>query len=307
MRRALGLTGILALSFFSAGDAAAVRVSPQDFPDLGNVHQGCNVSVDQFCIAYASGGGDNNTATLQDFLRLLTAGLEGSVGLIAHRPTQGASPVDWYSPDDSSLWRADVSVYSQKFGPRFITIGASDGNRPVGEASNSYPQLVGPVFRLDPFTVPGFSMPEVAPGKNYAAVVQFSSDYPAYIQILFHTGPSYIAASYPYYTIILTPPPLGLVDISSTHTDTLLRAVIATNAALRRYMSNDLEGMHLMLLSQSLAQWYSPPTASGLPGVTSPPQGSSPGAPSAGGGLGIESFPAWLKPNKVPHVESSKP
>lgn len=284
---------ILAVSLFAAGHVAAEHLAADDYPDMGNVQQGCAGATQ--CIIYLSGGGSVTTEQIKKDLQILTAGLPPGVGLIAHRPSDSYANLYVYSDSDIETLKADAGVYSPQLGSRLVTVGVSEGVRAMRSAISAYGQQVGVWVEIDKFTP--FEVAGLPTTKNFQALISYSADYPSDIQTQYSTGPSDMVKflSQPHYPIIVGTYNGFLFD---THAAAINLGLVAANGALFPLMSDDVEGMQVVLLSQLAAQWLASPTTSGGPGVTAPPQ-IGVGAPSDGGGIGIESFPSWLKSKKV--------
>lgn len=261
---------------------------------MGNVQQGCAGATQ--CIIYLSGGGTVTTAGIQNDLKILTAGLPPGVGLIAHRPSDYLGNLYVYSSSDIENLKGDAGAYSPQFGSRLVTVGVSDGVRAMRSAAGSYGQQAGIWIEIDQFSI--FPIPALDTTRSFQVVSSYSTRWPAELQPLFNTGPLSYTGPSDRYSIILNT--AGLQNIFTVHNDTIQLGIAATNGALLPALSNDLPGMRYVFMIQVDGQWLEVPVGSGEPGVTAPPQGG-PGSPSGGGGIGIESFPAWLRTKKVLH------
>jgi len=180
-------------------------------------------------------------------------------------------------------------------------VGVSDGVRAIRDSVWWFQQEIGPWFELDRLTAPYKAMDPLDPAgtKNFVSVTAYSADYSPLAQMTLQTGPSGYTGPSDHYSIILGPSGL---DPAPFHVLTIHLALIDTNGALVRWASDDLVGMRSVLLLQQVDRWVQPPLKDGVPAVTSPPQGPGAGAPAEGGGIGIESSPAWLGHKGVPHA-----
>jgi hypothetical protein len=300
MRFTSRLAGTTVAFLLTVGTATASRFRPQDYPDMGNVRPGCGGA--SYCIIYVPGGGTATLADVQNDLRVLTSGLPPGVGVVAYLPTEAHNVSGknerLYSDSDIGQIKEDAQYYSQQFGTDLSTVCVSDGVRAVRDALPSYSNVVGPLFQIDQLSpFPLKLMPRLDTTKEYVDVISYWAKWGLLVQGAFQTGPDPFV---PGYSIIVGKGSQNPLDLSRTnlHGQAIGEGLRETHDALLHVVKHDLVGLQALLQFQS-EQGLSRLFDSGSPGV---PSQEGPGAPSHGGGLGVESFPAWLSRKGGPHV-----
>jgi type 1 fimbria pilin len=310
MRFVLGVAGIFTVSLFAAEQAAAVRLTK--YPNMGNVQPGCS-GVSR-CIIYVAGAGSSTTdADVQQDLITLTANMPPGVGIVAYKAS-GAL----YSSSDIAQLKGDVHTYSSQFGYDLATVCVSDGARAVMDAQGSYSRSVGPLGPLviiDQFSPRPFAIPDTDPAIPFDVIVRYTANYGPQIRHEDNTGPittPYQGNSSVFQIILNAGPeeddPEAFLAIKSVHEATINSGKVTANATLVAYLLGGLPRMTAVLQAQLTAAYQPPPTDTGEPGVSAPQQGNGSTTPTQGGGIGMESFPTWLRCKEArQHVPACKP
>lgn len=282
---------VFSVAMLVAIPSRAELLTVPEYPPIGNVQVGCQ-GVDQ-CVVYFSGGGTTTLQDIQETLQDLTFGLfPSTVGIIAHRPTGSLLGKLVYSSADLNTARTNVSQLSSQFGTHLHTVGISEGVRAMREAQTSYGSATGLWVEIDQFSP--YETPPVLATLDREQFVAYHGQYSSNLQATWHTGPPSLEnPSFPFYTIALDGIEAGEF-VASFHVGVIPLGVTSAHAVLRLRVLDNVAGIAEMLRWQQTNQWVEAPTTNGTPAVTSPPLGSGPTAPSGGGGLGVESFPAWL-------------